>query len=104
MHGVEAQPVEPVTTEPMQRILGRECAHLRHAIIDGAAPWRVRRCKKGGRVAREIIAFWTEMIVDDIKKNHETARMRGVDQGLEVFGPAIGAVRRVEERSVIAPI
>lgn len=38
MHRVETQPVEPVVTQPVHRVLDREPSHVRNAIVDGAAP------------------------------------------------------------------
>ncbi len=42
MHRIEPQPVEAVFAQPVQRILDREGAHLRHPVIDRAAPGGLR--------------------------------------------------------------
>src|SRR5262245_50655256 len=104
MHGIETKPVEVVVREPMQRILDRKGTHLRHAIINGESPGRVRRGEERRRVAREIVPLRAEVIVDDVKKDHETARMRGIDERLEILRPAVGAVRRIEQHAVVAPV
>ena len=93
MHGIESQPVETIFAQPMQRVLDREASHLRHAIVDGAAPWRLRIREKLRRDAAEIVSLRPEVIVDDVEKHHQAARVRGVDQRLEVLRPAVTASR-----------
>ena len=44
------------------------------------------------------------MIVDDVEKHHQPAKMRFIDQRLEIVGPSIGAVRRIPQDAVIAPV
>ena len=44
------------------------------------------------------------MIVDDVEKHHQPAQMGFIDQRLEIVGPSIGAVRRVPQYAVIAPV
>ena len=101
--GIEAQPVEAILGQPIQRVLDREGAHLRHAIVDRAAPRRMGIGEKVRRVAAEIIPLRAEVIVDHVEEHHQPAQMRFVDQRLQIFGPAIGAVGRVPQHAVIAP-
>ena len=44
------------------------------------------------------------MVVDHVEKHHQPAQMRLVDQGLEIFGASVGAVRCVPQHAVIAPV
>ena len=76
MNRIEPQAVETIAVEPMQRISDRECAHLRNAIIDGVAPRRMRGSEERRRIAVQEVSFRAEMIVDDVEKHHEAARMR----------------------------
>ena len=46
LHGVEAQTIEPVVPQPVQRIADGERAHLRHPIVDGRAPWAYARRRR----------------------------------------------------------
>ena len=48
VHGIEPQPVEAIFAQPVQRVLDREGAHLRHPVIDRAAPRRLRSVKNAG--------------------------------------------------------
>ena len=102
--GIEPQPVEAIVAQPGQRILDRKGADFRHAIIDRAAPGRLRFGEEGRRIAAEIIPLGAEMVIDDVEKHHQPAQMRLVDQRLEIVGPAIGAVGRVPQHAVIAPV
>ena len=67
----------------------------RHAIVDRAAPGRLRLGEELRRVAAEVISLRPEVIVDDVEKHHQPAQMRGVDQRLQIVGAAIGAVGRI---------
>src|SRR6266545_1113150 len=51
VHGVEAQAIQAVMMQPMQGVVDRKPAHLRHAVVDRTAPWRLRRREEGGRIA-----------------------------------------------------
>ena len=104
MNGVEPQAVEAIARQPVQRIADCEGASLRSAKVDGVPPRRMRGREQSRCVAMEIIPFGAEMIVDDVEKDHKSARVRGVDQGPQIVRAAIGAVRRVEQHAVIAPV
>ena len=104
MHRIEAQPVKAVVAEPVQRVFDGELAHFRHAKVDGAAPGRLRVGKNARCNAAEIIPFGPEVVVDDVEKHHQPARMRGVDQCLEILRPAVAGIRRERQHPVIAPV
>ena len=48
MHRIQPQPVETVVAQPVQRVLDREGADLRHPVIDRAAPRGRASVKKPG--------------------------------------------------------
>src|SRR5262249_32015934 len=56
------------------------------------------------QIARKIVPHRAEVIVDDVEKDREAARARGVDKRLEILRSAISAVGRVEQHAVIAPV
>ena len=101
---IEPQPVEAIVAQPVQRILDRKRAHFAHAIIDRAAPRRLRFREEFRRIAAEIISLGPEMIIDHVEHDHQPAPMRLVDQRLEILRPAIGAVGRIPQHAVIAPV
>ena len=64
----------------------------------------LRSAKELRRVAREIISLRAEVIVDDVEKHHQPARVCGIDQRLEIVGPAVDAVRRKQQNAVVTPV
>ena len=104
MHRIQPKPVEAVLAQPVQRISDGEVAHLRHAIVDGAAPGCLGVGKEGWRIAAEVISFRPEVIIHHVEKHHQPAQMGLIDQRLEIVGTPIAAVRRIPQHAVIAPI
>ena len=52
----------------------------------------------------QVIPFRAKMVVDHIKKYHQTQAMRALDEMFQVLGPAVPAVRRERQHTVITPI
>ena len=108
VHGVEAEPVEIVLLEPVERVLDREVAHraaVLAVVVDAGAPRRlVAVGEEGRRVDGQVIAVGSEMIIDAVEDHHHVASVRGFDEVLEVVRPAVGGVGRVEEHPVVAPV
>src|SRR5690606_338721 len=101
----ETQPVEAIFLEPVQCIMDREVAYGLQCIVDRISPGSMRvggeeiRC-----VCRQKVPLRSEMIVDHVKKDHQTAAVGLVDQSFEVVGFAVYRLRRIELDAVIAPI
>ena len=93
IHGVEAQAVEPVLLQPVQRVVDEKVAHRSAVLsvhIDRGAPRSLMtRVEKRRRIRMEVVAFRAEVVVNDIEQHHERARMRGIDEALEVIGTAV---------------
>ena len=105
MDGIEAQAVEAIFDEPVQRVVGEEAADFPVAKIDRRAPRRRQILAKHlGRVGMQIISVGSEMIVDDVEKDHQAVIVRGVDQRLQFVGRAVAAFRRKRQNAVVAPI
>src|SRR5438132_13408704 len=77
--GIEAEPVEAIFFEPIERVVDHEVAHRpaqRSVKIERCAPWRVVPLgKEIRRDRREIISLRAEMVVDDVEKNGEATRV-----------------------------
>ncbi len=105
---VEAQPVEMKLLEPVERVLDVEFAHRLRRLavkIDRRAPRRVVALgEEMLRVDVEVVPLRPEMVVDDVEEHGEVARMTGVDEALQILGPAVAAVGREDQHAVIAPI
>src|ERR1700686_135225 len=75
IHRVQAQSVETVLLEPIERVVNEEVAHgaaLRAVVVDGRAPRRVMRGVEELRsVGVKIVAFGPEVVVHDVEKNHQ---------------------------------
>ena len=71
-----------------------------------AAPHGV--CDVGAEEARriggEIVPVRPEVVVDDVEEDHQAEAVRGVDQGLQIVGRAIGGVGREGQHAVVAPV
>ena len=102
---VEAQSVEAVFHDPVERILCEEASDLRLAEVDRRAPGRLEVvAEHGRRVARQIVSVGAEVIVDDVEEDHQIKIVRGVDQRLQLVGRAVGCVRRERQHAVVAPV
>src|SRR4029453_16629557 len=73
--------------------------------VDACSPWSpVALREEAFGIGVQIISSRSEVIVDDVDEDHETERVRTVDQALEIIGCAIGRIRCVWQDTVIAPI
>jgi len=106
VHRVQAQAVEAVFLQPVQRVVQEEVADRLQPDVDRRAPGRVRAivAEKGRCVLTEIIAVRPEMVVDDVEDEHEAETVRGIDQRLQFIGRAVGRRRRVGQHAVVAPV
>src|ERR1043165_7500747 len=105
VHGVEAQPVEAILHQPIERVFGEETTHVRHAKVDCRAP----RCldvvaKEFRSVACEVVSIGPEVIVNDIEKDHEAVSVRGIDEYFQFVRRTVGAVRREGQHTVVTPV
>ena len=96
--GVEAQAVEVVFLEPVQRVLDEEVAHDAAALlaveVDAGAPGRlVTLGEERLGVGVEVVPGRAEVVVDHVEEHHQAERVRPVDEALQVVGPAVGRIR-----------
>src|SRR5665213_1300299 len=108
VHRVEPQPVEAVLAQPEQRVLHEQLADglgPRPVNVDRRTPRRVmpRREERRG-VLRQIVSLRPEVVVDDVQQHAQPARVRGVDERLELIGRAVGVLRGEWEHAVVAPV
>ena len=105
VHGVEAEPVETVTVEPVQHVLDHEGAHLANTKIDGGTPRGLRAGREKFRcVACDKIPLGAKVIVDNVEEHHQPVRVRRIDQSLEVVGAAVDLIRRERKHAVVTPV
>ncbi len=105
VHGIEAQAVDAEDLQPVEHVLGEEAPDLGPAEVDRLAPRRVPVVgEEVRRVGAEEVPLGTEVVVDDVEKDHQPAAVRGVDETGEGLGAAVGTVGREVEHPVIAPV
>ena len=105
VHRVQAQAVEAVFHQPVQRVVDEELAHLRLVEIDRRAPGRgLSLVEELRRVGVQVIAVRAEVVVDHVEVHAQAEAVGGVDQALQVFRRAVGGVGCVGQHAVIAPV
>src|SRR5690606_23300858 len=108
VHGVEAQAVEVIFLEPIERVVNEEVAHQLAPLaieIKRSAPGRVvPLIEEGWRVAAQEVTFRSKMVVDDIEQYHEAARVGGIDQTFERLRTTVGGIGRKGQHTVVAPV
>jgi hypothetical protein len=88
--GVEAQTVESIFHQPIQRILDEEASDFRAEKVDRGAPRSPDVvAKELRRVDPEVISVRAEVIVDDIKEDHEAKIVPGIDQFFQIVWSCI---------------
>ena len=83
MHRVEAQAIDMILFDPVERIVDEEIAYRPHAAveIDRRTPGcAVPIGEELRRVEMQIVAVRPEVIVDHVEKHHQAASVGGVDQ------------------------
>jgi hypothetical protein len=109
VHRVEAQAVQVKFLEPVEGVVHVEAADGggRVAVeIDGRAPGRVPLFveKAVPGVDVQVIALRPEVVVDHVEKHHHPPPVGLLDQGLQLLGGAVVAVRGKEQHAVVAPV
>src|SRR5260370_12532458 len=95
MDSIEAQTVEAILDQPVQRVFDKKTSDLIAAEIDRAAPWCCDvRAKHFGRVHMQIISVGSKMVVDDIQENHQATIVSSGNQTLQLVRRTLNAFRR----------
>ena len=108
MHRIQAQAVEVVLMQPVERVMDEKLAHLATAAaieIDRRAPGCVVPFgEERAGVEVEIIPLRPEVVIDHIQQDHQAARVRRLHQGFEVIGAPVAAVGGVGQDTVVSPV
>src|ERR1700745_1004027 len=104
MHGVEAEAIEVVFSEPVKRIVDKEITHDAagwSVKVDGVSPRRVVTVgEELGCVRVKVISFGAEVVIHDVEKNHQPLSVGSLHELLEVFGTAVSTVGRERQNAV----
>src|SRR5580698_7740232 len=105
---VQPQSVEMIFGEPIKRIVDEKIPHDSTLVaieVDPISPRSMMAVrKKLWSVRIKIITFRAEMVVYDIKQDHDSAAVGGLNKLLEIFGLAVRAVGSKLKNTVIAPV
>ena len=107
LDGVEAEAVEVILAQPVERVFDDEAADVSAAgvvVIDGIAPGSF---VAGGEVRaelREVISLVAEVVVDDIEEDGEAALVGGIDEAAKRGGTAVIGLHGVEADAIVAPV
>jgi hypothetical protein len=71
--------------------------------VDRITPGRAVPVGEVGAVTREVIAGRTEVVVDDVHDQAETARVTGGDESLETVGATVRVMGGVDVDAVVSP-
>src|SRR5947207_3737805 len=105
MGRIEAQSVEAILHQPIQRVLGEIAPHFRPAKVDRPAPRCLHLIPKELRsIACEIIPVRSEVVVDDVEKNHQPMHVRRIDESLELIGRAVTMIGSKRQHTVVPPV
>ena len=107
VRGVEAEPVEAVLAQPVERAVQEKAADAGGVLaveVHGAAPRRLVRVGKERAEGREVGAVGAEVVVDDVQKDREAEPVRPVHERAQVVRAAVALARREEVGAVVAPV
>src|SRR5580765_3926366 len=83
VNGVEPQHINMKILQPVESVFDEEVANVvavRAIKVQGRSPGRLVIFRKIRTILAEIIAFRSEVIVDDVQSHGEAPRMRGIYQ------------------------
>src|SRR5579864_6013947 len=108
MHSVQAQAVKVILLQPVKRVVNEIIANRtapRPVKVDGRTPRRAMTVgKKLRRVKRQVIPFWTEVVINHVQENHQVLRVGSIDEALQIVRPAISSCWSVRQHAVVTPI
>ena len=96
-----------VFLKPVQRVFEKVAPHLVAVgaiVVDRLSPRRAVTIGEIRTIGGQVIPLGTEVVVDNIQRDRESARMNCIDQPLQASWSAIRVLRRKRVNSVIAPI
>ena len=105
--GVEAQAVEVKLLEPVQCVVHDERPRDLGAgpvEVDGISPGCFALATEERRsIAMQVIAFRTEVVVDDVEEDGQASDVTRIHEGLERFPPSVARVGGEGQDPVVAP-
>src|SRR2546423_2036890 len=107
MDGVQPQGVDVKVLNPVERVLDKEVPHfitIWPVKIQGRSPRCVIAVREVRSILRKIIAFWSQVVVDDIQRHGQALTVRGVHEGLQLARRTITIVNGARINAVVSPV
>src|SRR5579884_2439754 len=93
--------------DPQANIVENEIAHRIGAmtiVVERRSPGCTITVGEVRTELTQIIAFGTEVVVDDIKEDRQTGGVTCVYEFLQAIGTAVGVLSGIEMHAVVAPV
>src|SRR5262245_26727222 len=107
MDRIQAQAINMILLDPHADIVqykGPHCIAAPVVVIDRPPPRRLVTVCEVRPKFLEIIALWTQVVIDDVKKESQLGCMTGVDEALQAMRTPIAIVWRVGMDTIVAPV
>ena len=94
---VQPQSVEVIVLQPVQCVLDKEPSHFVAVLtieIDRLSPRSSIAIGKVRSECTQVVAFRTEVVVDDVERDRQTLRVSCIDETLQRRRAAVGILRR----------
>src|SRR5262249_1799247 len=107
MDRIQAQAIDVIVLDPHADIVqykGPHCIATPLFVIDRLPPRRLITVCEVRPKFLEIIALWTQVIIDDVKKESQLCCMTGVDEALQAMRAPVAIVWRVGMDTIVAPV
>src|SRR5882762_1370241 len=105
--GVEPQHIDMKSFQPVKRVFDEKAAYVvavGSVKVQRRSPRRLVMLGKIWTIFAQIIAFRSEVVVDDVQCHGEAPRMRGIHQQLQIARSSVTVLDGKGIHAVIAPI
>src|SRR5712675_1378299 len=107
VNGVEPQHIDMKSFQPVESIFDEKAAYVvafGSVKVQRRSPRRLVMLGKIWTIFAQIIAFRSEVVVDDVQRHGEAPRMRGIHQQLQIARSSVTILNGKWIHAVIAPI
>src|SRR6266404_7288120 len=107
VNGVEPQHINMESFQPVESVFDEKAAYViafGSVKVQRRSPRRLVMLGKIRTIFAQIIAFRSEVVVDDVQRHGEAPRMRGIHQQLQIARSSVTILDGKGIHAVIAPI
>ena len=106
VHGIKPQSIEVIVAQPHKGVVAKKSTHFiakGSVEVDSCAPWSRVTVVKIWAETVQIVAGGSQVVVNNVENNGQTARVAGVNQMLEIIRLTVSMMRRIKVDAIIAP-